>query len=145
MDYSGWLDLVSKAGVNVKNIDPGWLSTQFSNQQSPALVAQQIRAGNAPPVLVTQQPSVPVHDAARRCVQCGSHDFFFEQVQVPREHGAGYILWLVLGGIVSLALIPIGGPCMFALILPFVFAYYLLSPKFKVEQRPRCKNCGFVN
>jgi hypothetical protein len=143
MDYSAWLDLVTKAGVTIKNIDPAWLQSQHALATSPAIVAQQIRAGSAPSI----PPALATQAQVWQCKSCGGKEFFWEQTQVPREHGLSAIIWLVLlsivvvGGLILLVN-PLG--CCMILLTPFFLIYWLLSPKTRTEQRPRCRRCGFI-
>ena len=129
MDYSAWLDLVIKAGADVTNIDPAWLQSQHAASASPAVVAQQINAGTAPalPPVLAQQAKV------WRCKSCGGEEFFYEPVQIPHKYSP-----LVIGAVVVICLLTCG------LVLPFLLVAHILSAKFHIEQKPRCRRCGFI-
>jgi hypothetical protein len=52
MTFADWLILVERSGVPVTGVDPNWLQAQYQAQQQPALVAQAIRAGQAPRMMI---------------------------------------------------------------------------------------------
>ena len=48
MNFGDWTQLIQNAGGNVSTVDQSWLLSQFQARVSPALIANQIRLGQAP-------------------------------------------------------------------------------------------------
>jgi hypothetical protein len=129
MDYSAWLDLVVKAGASVTNVDPAWLQSQHGSSVSPAVATQQINAGVAPvlPPVLAQQAKV------WQCKGCGGKEFFYEPVQIPHKYSP-----VIIGVVFILCLVTCG------ILIPFLLVAHVLSAKFHIEQKPRCRRCGLI-
>ncbi len=88
MTFTDWQQLIANAGGNISFVDQAWLLAQFQAGISPAIVAGQIRAGQA--------PSPPQYAAARHRSVFSSGVYFCAHLLL--WHG-----WLIILSVMVIA------------------------------------------